>query len=71
MKDTVYSPECDMRTLMEAEIIKKDPKRLKAAKEAAKKNAKMSMSIADIEEAYSKKVKGDMMEESEDEYEED
>lgn len=32
-----WQTECDLRTLTEAEAIEKDPKRLKAARELAKK----------------------------------
>lgn len=38
--------ENDLRTLLEAEKIQKDPKRLKAARELAKKKPEDMMSIA-------------------------
>lgn len=35
--DAEWQAECDLRTLIECEKIEKDPKRLKAAQELAKK----------------------------------
>lgn len=36
-EDAEWQAECDLRSLMEAEKIEKDPKRMKAAQELAKK----------------------------------
>lgn len=45
-----WQAEQDMRTLMEAEQIKRDPKRLKAAKEAAKKKLEEAKAVAGVTE---------------------
>lgn len=44
--DDYYSAECDMRTLVEAEAIRKDKKRLAAAQAAAKKKIAAMQSVA-------------------------
>lgn len=41
-----YQAESDLRTLMEAEKIEKDPKRFKAARECAKRKLEAMMAIA-------------------------
>lgn len=45
-EDAEWRAECDMRSLMEAEKIKADPKRFKAARELAKKKMMEVASIA-------------------------
>lgn len=44
-EDAEWRAECDMRTLMEAEEIRKDAKRMKAAQEMARKKLEAAASI--------------------------
>ena len=44
-QDAEWRAESDMRTLMEAEEIRRDPKRLKAAQACAKKKLEATASI--------------------------
>lgn len=44
--DDYYSAECDMRTLVEAEAIRKDKKRFAAAQAEAKKKIADMQSVA-------------------------
>ena len=46
-----WQAEEDMRTLMRAEEIRKDPKRLKAAKDAAKKKLEEMKAVTGVVEA--------------------
>lgn len=48
--ESEWRADQDMRTLMEAEQIKRDPKRLKAAKEAAKKRLDEAKAVAGVTE---------------------
>lgn len=50
MMDEDWQIENDLRTLMEAERIEKDPKRLKAAKDLARKKAQDIKSLLDESE---------------------
>lgn len=45
-EDAEWRAECDLRTLMECEKIEKDPKRMKAVRELAKKKMMEVASIA-------------------------
>ena len=49
-EDAEWRAECDMRSLMEAEKIKADPKRMKAARELAKKKMMEVASVATDED---------------------
>lgn len=44
-EDAEWRAECDMRTLMDADAIRKDAKRLKAAREAARKKLEAAASV--------------------------
>lgn len=44
--DKEWEVESDLRTLLEAEKIKKDPKRMKAVKEMAKKKMEDMVNVA-------------------------
>ncbi|HEX4843193.1 MAG TPA: hypothetical protein VFV57_05940 [Limnobacter sp.] len=48
-EDKKWRAECDMRTLMEAETIKADPKRLKAAQAMAKEKMMEAAKVAGSE----------------------